>query len=109
MAYDEGLAQIMRADLGAPEVLVEKRMFGGLCFMRKGHMICGLHQGGGLYRVGKAARAEALALPRVRPIIMGGRSMGGYVELPAEAMGDATTRRALLDMASAFTATLPPK
>lgn len=94
MAYDETHASLMRADLGPADGFEEKKMFGGLCFMHQGHMICGIHKGGGLYRVGKPARDAVLALPGVRPMTMGGRTMGGYVELPAAAMSDTATRHA---------------
>ena len=41
MAYDEGLAQIFRDDLAAQDGISEKKMFGGLCFLNNGHMLCG--------------------------------------------------------------------
>ena len=40
MAFDPGLAQLLRDDL-AGEAVVETAMFGGLCFLAGGHMICG--------------------------------------------------------------------
>jgi hypothetical protein len=45
MAYDEGLAQRVRELLEdrADELeVVEKKMFGGLCFMVQGNMCCGI-------------------------------------------------------------------
>ena len=53
MAYDEGLAEILRSDLAEEDGVEEKRMFGGLCFMLHGHMLCGVHKDGGMFRVGK--------------------------------------------------------
>ena len=41
MAYDEDLAARFRAVLGDQEHLSEKRMMGGLCFLKYGHMIGG--------------------------------------------------------------------
>ena len=38
------------------------RMFGALCFMLGGNMLCGALSDGGFFRVGKA-QAAALALP----------------------------------------------
>ena len=46
MAYDEGLAEQMRADLGDLPGLSEKKMFGGIAFLQHGNMICGVHSGG---------------------------------------------------------------
>jgi len=52
MAYDEGLAQIMRDDLCDVIGISEKKMFGGLAFMYASHMVCGIHKDGAMFRVG---------------------------------------------------------
>ena len=109
MAYDEGLADEMRSDLGDLPGLTEKKMFGGLCFLQHGNMVCGLHSGGAMYRVGKPNEAAALALPGTGPMMFTGRRMGGMVEADDTAMGDDATRRRLTDLALGFVATLPPK
>ncbi len=62
MAFDPGLAQLLRNDM-AGQSITEKKMFGGLCFLSKGHMICGVHRGGTMYRVGKCGYGAALACP----------------------------------------------
>jgi len=41
MAYDEGHAEILRDHLASLPGVIEKRMFGGLCFMLNGNMLCG--------------------------------------------------------------------
>lgn len=45
MPFDPGLAQRLHDDFRA-EPFTEKKMFGGLCFLSGGHMVCGLHKGG---------------------------------------------------------------
>lgn len=45
MPFGLGLAQRLHDDLRA-EPFIVKMMFGGLCFLSGGHMICGLHKGG---------------------------------------------------------------
>jgi TfoX/Sxy family transcriptional regulator of competence genes len=108
MAFDQGLAQLLRDDLaGAP--VSEKKMFGGLCFLSQGNMICGLHKGGTMYRVGKERYAEALALPGVRPMMMGGRPMAAMVELSLEDSAEAARRGPVLALALAVVRALPPK
>ncbi|SDH54594.1 TfoX/Sxy family protein [Alloyangia pacifica] len=109
MSYDEGLAEIVRDDLGPLPGLSEKRMFGALCFLLDGNMICGVRAEGGLYRVGKEAQDAAAALADVGPAIMGGRRMGGYVEASPEAMADDATRARLTALALSFVRSLPPK
>ncbi|MCX8509099.1 MAG: hypothetical protein ORN49_09525 [Rhodobacteraceae bacterium] len=43
-------------------------MFGGLCCLPGGNMLCGLHRAGAVYRVGKPNDEAALALPGVGPM-----------------------------------------
>ena len=71
MAYDEGLAQRVREALAHRPDLTERKMFGGLCFMLNGNMLCGVHKGGGMFRVGKDNEAAALELPGVAPLNCG--------------------------------------
>ena len=108
MAYDEGHAALMRDDL-ADHVTEEKPMFGGLCFMLRGNMLCGTHKTGGLFRVGKPSMTAALALPGVGYMEMTGRRMAAFVDASAEAVEDDATRARLLQLALAFNATLSAK
>lgn len=109
MAIDEGMAEVMRADLADLEGLQDRKMFGGLCFMHHGHMICGIHKDGAIYRVGKPGMARALALEGTGPMTFTGRPMGGFVDLPTDAFADDELRAELTRMACAHTASLPPK
>lgn len=109
MAYDEGLAEQMRDDLAQLEDIKEVRMFGGLCFMHQGHMLCGIHKDGALYRVGKESHAAALAFEGVEKMTMTGRPMGGMVDVGFDALADDNLRSVLLTMALEFTASLPAK
>ena len=109
MAYDEGLAALLRDDLAGADGIVEKRMFGGLAFMKDGHMLCGVHTGGGMFRVGKPNEAAALALDGVTPMAFTGRPMGGLVDADDEAMADDERRGRLMALALENVASLPPR
>jgi TfoX/Sxy family transcriptional regulator of competence genes len=106
--YDEGLAQTFRQAL-AGRAISERKMFGGLCFMLNGNMLCGTYREGGMYRVGKGNEAAALALPHVQPMAMGGRTMPGLVDVDREAIADPELRERLLGLALDFVGKLPPK
>ncbi|MFV0515650.1 MAG: TfoX/Sxy family protein [Jhaorihella sp.] len=108
MPYSEHIAETMRADLGAAPGLSEMKMFGGLCFLLHGNMVCGVMRDAAMYRPGKAARPEALALPGVEPMEMGGRRMGGFVQVAGDALATATRAR-LTELSLAHAASLPPK
>jgi len=79
MAYDEDLAQRIRRLLHKCNGVSEKKMFGGLAFLRDGKMFCGITTHDLMVRVGPARHQEALAQPHVRPMDFTGRPMRGYV------------------------------
>lgn len=109
MAYDEGLAEILRGDLNDLPAITEKKMFGGLCFMIQGNMLCGVHAGGGMFRVGKDNQAAALAIDGASPMAFTGRPMGGLVDVTDDAMVDDVRRAALMRLALDFVGALPAK
>lgn len=108
MPWDEGLAQLMRDDL-APHPVTEKKMFGGLAFLLNGHMVCGIHKGGAMFRVGKPNEAAALAVPGASPMMFTGRPMSGMVDCSDEACADDARRGRLMALSLSFVQALPPK
>lgn len=108
MAWDEGLAQLLREDLAGLPVS-ETKMFGGLAFLMGGHMICGIHRAGAMFRTGKERYAEALTIPGVTPMRMGDRVMAAMVEADAGAMADDARRGQLVALALSVVQALPPK
>ena len=109
MAYDEGMAEVLRGDLADQTRVEEKRMFGGLCFMLRGHMLCGVHTGGGMFRVGKERQTAALAIDGVSEMAFTGRKMGGLVDVTDAVMADDVRRGTLLALAKENVASLPPR
>ena len=91
-------ATLMREELSGESGISEKKMFGGLCFLKDGNMICGVHAGGGMARVGKAAEAEALKINGITPLSFTGRKMGGMVDVSEDVLGD-DDRRGVEDVA----------
>lgn len=82
MAFDEGLAQRFRNVLQHRDDVVEKKMFGGLCFMVRGHMACGIMSDKHkdiMIRVGKEGYEEALKLPHAKKMDFTGRAMKSMV------------------------------
>ena len=108
MPWDEGLAQLLRDDLAA-EAVTEKKMFGGLAFLLNGHMVCGIHKGGAMFRVGKPNEAAALAVPGASPMMFTGRPMSGMVDCSDEACADDGRRGRLMALSLSFVQALPPK
>ncbi|SMR71903.1 TfoX N-terminal domain-containing protein [Aliiroseovarius halocynthiae] len=109
MAYDNGLYELLKDDLGDRPDMSEKKMFGGIAFMLNGNMLCGVHKNGAMYRVGKTHEAKALSLPGARKMDFTGRPMGGFIDAGEEAMSDDGTRAELLRLSIDFVTTLPAK
>jgi len=109
MAYDPGHAELMSEALSETSGITEKKMFGGLCFMLNGHMVCGVHKGGGMARIGKAQEPAALEMDGIAPLSFTGRKMGGMVDVSEDVIGDDVRLRQILDLALSYTKSLPPK
>jgi TfoX/Sxy family transcriptional regulator of competence genes len=84
MSYDEKLAARIRTLLAEHDDVVEKKMFGGLCFMVNGAMCCGLTKSDFVVRVGSDYYDEALAQPYARPMDFTGRPLKGMVYVAPE-------------------------
>ena len=108
MPHDPALADRLRAALGPRAGLVEKRMFGGVCWMLGGHMLCGVESDRFMFRVGREHEVEALARPGASPMDFTGRPMRGFVTVEgSKAHGDAL--RGWIALAERFVRTLPPR
>jgi TfoX/Sxy family transcriptional regulator of competence genes len=79
MSYDEKLAQRVRKILAARSDVAEKKMFGGLAFMLRGRMFCGVIKEDLVVRVGPHQHEVALQQPHARPMDFTGRPLTGYV------------------------------
>jgi len=109
MAYDEKLADRVREVLQRRRGISEKKMFGGLCFMLNGHMVCGVHKGGGMARIGKIREAEALEMEGIEPLSFTGRKMGGMVDVSEDVLGCDERLRQIVELALSYAKSLPPK
>jgi len=108
MPHDPKLAEQMRAALRARSNVVEKRMFGGFCWMLDGNMLCGVEVGRFMFRVGKELEGEALSRRGARPMDITGKPMRGFVWVGAD-HADGDSLREWIDLAAGYVETLPLK
>ena len=99
MAYDKGLAQIMRDDLSDVIGFSEKKMFGGNAFMYAGHMVCGIQKDGAMIRVGKDQETDAKAFEGADDMMFTFRKMGGLIDVTNVAFVDDDRRAIWMGMA----------
>jgi TfoX/Sxy family transcriptional regulator of competence genes len=86
VSFDQELAARVRALLASRDDVVEKKMFGGLCFMVGGAMCCGLTKTDFMVRVGAERYDDALAQPHARPMDFTGRPLKGMVYVAPEGL-----------------------
>lgn len=104
----EYTAELLRNALASRTGISEKKMFGGVCFLLQGNMLCGTGEDRFMFRVGKELEAEAMARPGAKPMDFTGRKMGGFVYVDVDAAMEAGLD-GWIDLAAQFVATLPPK
>jgi TfoX/Sxy family transcriptional regulator of competence genes len=107
MGYDEKLAERIRRALGPRDDVEERKMFGGLAFLRGGRMFCGIANDELMVRVGPEQYEKALQKPHVRPMDFTGRPMKGYVYVAAAGRRTEAALRAWVDLSARFVGTLP--
>ncbi|MFH1872483.1 MAG: TfoX/Sxy family protein [Pseudomonadota bacterium] len=109
MAFDEGLAERIRDVLRPRRDVAERKMFGGLAFMLRGHMAVGILGDTLMARVGPAGYAAALRRPHVRQMDFTGRPMKGYVYVDPPGFESDAGLRDWLGECCRFVDSLPPK
>ena len=109
MAYDEELAERVRAALDDVEGVAEIKMFGGLCFTVGGNMAVGVSHDDLLVRMSPEDGDAALAEPGVRLMEVGSRTSRGFLAVAPEATKTDRKLRAWVDRGVGFASSLPPK
>jgi len=110
MPYDQNLAERIRTTLKTHPGVVEKKMFGGVGFILRGNMACGVHGNDLIVRVGPENNDAALSRSFVRPfMVMPGKPMAGWIFVAPEGI---TTDQDLLnwvELGYEYASTLPEK
>jgi hypothetical protein len=95
VAYDEQLAERIRKALKGRRGITEKKMFGGLSFLLRGNMCCGI--------------AKALARKHARPMDFTGKPLTGYVYVAPRGVRSQRELRGWVEQGLAFARSLPPR
>jgi TfoX/Sxy family transcriptional regulator of competence genes len=110
MAYDEELADRIRALLGSRPDLDEKKMFGGLAFLVGGNMAIAASGGGGiLVGVDPEESDELVSSTPAEPMEMRGRLMAGWLRVAPEDVADDAALGEWVERDVAYAGSLPPK
>lgn len=109
MAFDEALAVRIRAVLNNRRDVVEKQMFGGVAFMVRGHMSCGIVGSSLMVRVDPTEAEALLQEPAVRPMDFTGRPMRGFLFVDPPGIRNSSSLQAWVDRATAHAEAKPRK
>ena len=109
MVYDEGLAQQIRDLLSDKPGYSEKKMFGGLCFLVNGNMVCGVTTNQVMLRIGKDNYESVLSKPHITEMDFTGRPMRGMVYIDESGSQDESVVIDWVNFAYDFAFSLPPK
>ncbi len=109
MAYDEALAARIRSAFEGEPGVMEKKMFGGVAFMVRGNMACGVTGDEIMVRVGPDNHEDALSRPHARPMDFTGRPMRGMIYVARPGFESDQDLAAWVESGASFARSLPPK
>lgn len=109
MAYDEELAERIRAALAERDDVTERKMFGGIAFMVGEAMAVGVVHDDLMVRIGPDAHDDALARPFARPMDFSGRPMRGFVYVAPDGLGEDEALARWVDAGVTYAESQPPK
>jgi TfoX/Sxy family transcriptional regulator of competence genes len=109
MAFDEALADRVRAQLEPRPDVSERRMFGGIAFMVAGNMAVGVIGDDLMVRLDPDDAVRALAERHTRPMDFTGRPMKGMVYVDPGGTAGEEDLGPWVDAGADFAASLPPK
>jgi TfoX/Sxy family transcriptional regulator of competence genes len=109
VAYDEAVAERIREVITLREDVTERKMFGGIAWMLRGNMACGVLGEDIIVRVGPENYERALAEPNTREFDFTGRPSRGIVVVGSPAIADDEALASWVDAGADFAASLPAK
>ena len=109
MPYDERLADRVRNALATRGDVEEKAMFGGLAFMVRGYMACGIVADLLMVRVGADASESLVDEPHVRPMDFTGTPLKGFLYVEPEGVETLRALRTWVDRSTRFVDGLPER
>ena len=110
MAYDQDFADRVRDALSMREGLTERKMFGGIGFMIRGNMACGVTSTSELMvRIAPEDSEAALAEEHVREFEMSGKKMSGWLIVAREGVATDEDLAGWVDAGADHAASMPAK
>ena len=109
MAYEEKVADRLRRALGPQKGLIERKLFGGIAFMLRGNMCCGVVGDRICLRLGNEGTTKALGEHHTSPMDFTGKPISTMVYLEPAGYQSGAALKKWVERAIKFSATLPAK
>ena len=109
MVYDEGLVERLREIFEDRRDVEEKKMFGGIAFMVRGHMCVGIVGETLMARIGPDEYDKALKKKHVREMDFTGKPMKGFIYIDPEGFESDKDLQYWVTMSETYAKSLPPK
>ena len=110
MAYDDDLADRIRALVASEPGVTEMRMFGGLAFLIGGNLaVAASGRGGLMVRVDPEETETLVAEPHARPFEMRGRPLAGWLRVDDEGVRTREQLAPWVGRGATYARSLPPK
>ncbi len=110
MAYNLELAERVQEALKSHPEMTKKKMFGGVGYMLRGNLACGVWGNELMVRIGEERSEDALALSYVRQFMpMPGKPALGWILVGQEGIQTVQDLNKWINQGLEFAATLPEK
>lgn len=109
MPHNTLLADRIRMKLATLGKFDDKKMFGGVGFMRNGNMVIGVHKDHLIVRVGPGAHKDALKRKGAKVFDITGKPMNGWVMVSEDGYRTDKQLSDWIALSLEFVNTLPPK
>ena len=109
MSYDENLFMRISSLLRSTKGIEPKKMFGGICFMHKGNMLCGIDGRRLMVRVGPDQYDTVLEMKHAKVMDITGRPMKGFIFVDENGYKTEKALNEWLHLGLNFTSTLSSK
>ena len=109
MAYDEGMEARIDEIMEEWEHYEKKRMFGGICYLKRGNMAFGIWKDHLIVRCGSKAGEACLSEENTKPFDVTGRAMSGWVMVAPLGIEEDPDLEKWMRIGDEFSSSLLPK
>jgi hypothetical protein len=102
MAYDEHLAARIRDHFGGRRDVTERKMFGGIAFMYRNRMCCGVVGSDLVVRIAADEFTVAMRRKHVRPMDFTGKPMRGFAYVSRDGLRTRAALRSWIECGERF-------